>query len=183
MLCNSEFVLCFFFYRPKSFHVYLFTLGGRNASLRSLISLPRTLIASRGWGSRGEVRQMFRTDLGISWSGEVSECVAWVSDSGPVAPPLLLSAPIFVPKRQWEREGDRDRQMGLKWVGKRERFLLFTFYGASEVQEPACQCRRPRRCRFDLLVKIPWRRAWQRTPVFLLGESHGQRSLASCYSP
>ena len=25
--------------------------------------------------------------------------------------------------------------------------------------------------------KIPWRRAWQPTPVFLLGESHGQRSL------
>ena len=27
--------------------------------------------------------------------------------------------------------------------------------------------------------KIPWRRAWQPTPVFLPGESHGQRSLAS----
>ena len=26
--------------------------------------------------------------------------------------------------------------------------------------------------------KIPWRRAWQPTPVFLPGESHGQRSLA-----
>ena len=30
--------------------------------------------------------------------------------------------------------------------------------------------------------KIPWRRAWQPTPVFLPGESHGQRSLAD-YSP
>ena len=28
--------------------------------------------------------------------------------------------------------------------------------------------------------KIPWRRKWQPTPVFLPGESHGQRSLASC---
>ena len=26
----------------------------------------------------------------------------------------------------------------------------------------------------------PWRRAWQPTPVFLPGESHGQRSLACC---
>jgi len=26
---------------------------------------------------------------------------------------------------------------------------------------------------------IPYRRAWQPTPVFLPGESHGQRSLAS----
>ena len=26
--------------------------------------------------------------------------------------------------------------------------------------------------------KIPWRRKWQPTPVFLPGEAHGQRSLA-----
>ena len=30
--------------------------------------------------------------------------------------------------------------------------------------------------------KIPWRRKWQPTPVFLPGESHGQRNLAG-YSP
>ena len=30
--------------------------------------------------------------------------------------------------------------------------------------------------------KIPWRRKWQPTPVFLPGEIHGQRSLAG-YSP
>ena len=30
--------------------------------------------------------------------------------------------------------------------------------------------------------KILWRRAWQPTPVFSPGESHGQRSLAG-YSP
>ena len=30
--------------------------------------------------------------------------------------------------------------------------------------------------------KLPWRRAWQFTPVFLLGESHGQRSLVGCKS-
>ena len=30
--------------------------------------------------------------------------------------------------------------------------------------------------------KIPWRRAWQLTPIFLPGESHGQRSVAG-YSP
>ena len=42
------------------------------------------------------------------------------------------------------------------------------------------QCQRPE---FDpCFGKIPWRRAWQPTPVFLPGESHGQRSLAA-YSP
>ena len=53
-------------------------------------------------------------------------------------------------------------------------------------KETACQCkrcRRHKRCRFDPWVeKIPWRRKWQPTPVFLPGESHGQRSLAG-YSP
>ena len=50
-------------------------------------------------------------------------------------------------------------------------------------KEPTCQCRRHKRCRFDPWVrKIPWRKAWQPTPVFLPGESHGQRSLAG-YSP
>ena len=35
-----------------------------------------------------------------------------------------------------------------------------------------------KRCRFDPWVgKIPRRRAWQPTPIFLLGESHGQRRL------
>jgi len=46
---------------------------------------------------------------------------------------------------------------------------------------PMClQCRRHR---FDLWVrKIPWRRKWQPTPVFLPGKSHRQRSLVG-YSP
>ena len=33
-----------------------------------------------------------------------------------------------------------------------------------------------------LARKIPWRRKWQPTPVFLPGEFHGQRSLVN-YSP
>ena len=31
--------------------------------------------------------------------------------------------------------------------------------------------------------KVPWRRAWQPTPVFLPGESHGQRSLGGYIPP
>ena len=43
-------------------------------------------------------------------------------------------------------------------------------------KESACQCRR---CGFDPCVgKIPWRRKWQPTRVFLLGKSPRQRSLA-----
>ena len=47
-------------------------------------------------------------------------------------------------------------------------------------KEKTCQCRR---CGFYLWVwKIPWKRRWQRTAVFLPGKSHGWRSLAG-YSP
>ena len=44
-------------------------------------------------------------------------------------------------------------------------------------------CLQCRRLRFDPWVgKIPWRRKWQPTPVFLPGKSHGRRSLVD-YSP
>ena len=32
------------------------------------------------------------------------------------------------------------------------------------------------------VLRIPWRKAWQPTPVFLPGESHGQRSVSD-YNP
>ena len=47
-------------------------------------------------------------------------------------------------------------------------------------KESACQCRRHG---FDFWVgKIPWRREWRPTPVFLPGKSIRQRSLVD-YSP
>ena len=59
-------------------------------------------------------------------------------------------------------------------------FKAYASFGGSEVKASALQCRRPG---FDPWVgKIPWRRKWQPTPVFLPGESHGRRSLVG-YSP
>ena len=56
--------------------------------------------------------------------------------------------------------------------------FLFTLGGDSG-KEPNCQCKRCRRCWLDSWVgKFLWRRKWQPTPVFLLGESHEQRTLA-----
>ena len=65
--------------------------------------------------------------------------------------------------------------------------LIMSVYKIVALQvalEPVCQCRRRKRWGLDPWVgKIPWRiRAWQPTPVFLPGESHGQRSLGG-YSP
>ena len=56
--------------------------------------------------------------------------------------------------------------VGASWVAQELRIRL--------------QCRR-----FEFnpwIGKIPWRRKWQTTPIFLSGESHGERSLAD-YSP
>ena len=52
------------------------------------------------------------------------------------------------------------------------------FPGGASGKDPICQCRRHKRCGFNPWVtKVPWRRAWQPTPVFFLGEPHGQKSL------
>ena len=57
------------------------------------------------------------------------------------------------------------------------------FPGGASGQELACQYRRHKGRGFNPWVKkIPWRRAWQPTPVFLPGESHRQKSLTG-YSP
>ena len=52
------------------------------------------------------------------------------------------------------------------------------FPGGASGKEPTCQCRRYKRHELDPWVrKVPRRREWQSTPVFLLGESHEQKSL------
>ena len=57
-------------------------------------------------------------------------------------------------------------------------FQMNSNSGVASGKKPACQCRRHKNCGFDPWIgKIPWRRAQQPTPVFLPGESHGQRSL------
>ena len=73
----------------------------------------------------------------------------------------------------WREEPGRLQSMG--WQSQ-TRLRDFTFSG----KESAYPCKRPG---MDPWVgKIPWRRKWQPTPVFLPGESHEQRSLAG-YSP
>ena len=56
-----------------------------------------------------------------------------------------------------------------------------SFSGDSDIWQRIClQCRRPE---FNPWVgKIPWRREWQLTSLFMPGKFHGQRSLVG-YSP
>ena len=65
----------------------------------------------------------------------------------------------------------------LSWFGTL--YLLSQLPGWLSGKELTGQCRRCQRCGFDPCVrKIPRRRKWQPTPVFLPGTFHGQRSLA-----
>ena len=52
------------------------------------------------------------------------------------------------------------------------------FPGGSDSEESTCNAEDAGRCGLKHWGgKTPWRRAWQPTPVFLPGESHGQKSL------
>ena len=115
---------------------------------------------------------------------------------------LCLRAHIHTPNRRQLAQELRGLQGQLRAQGLEPELLqgpLFAFpdkvrepshskgYPTSQVvlggKEPACQCRRHKRRGFDPWVgKIPRRRVWQPTPVFLPGQPHGQRSLVR-YSP
>ena len=49
------------------------------------------------------------------------------------------------------------------------------FPGGSDSKESCLQYRRPKF--YPWVRKIPWRREWQLTAVFLIGKFHGQSSL------
>ena len=63
--------------------------------------------------------------------------------------------------------------LGTFWISRRGNSSVCSFPSGASGKEPACLCRRHKRCRFNPWVgKITWRKAWQPTPVFLPGESH-----------
>ena len=57
--------------------------------------------------------------------------------------------------------------------------LYFQLHSGSGGKESACSEGDPG---LIPVRKVPWRREWLLSPVFLPGESHGQRSVAD-YSP
>ena len=133
-----------------------------------LVSTPR---AQRGWGICPESR--------CQWMAQ-PENAHTSPDCPRLAPVSLLrfprsgSLPILrlVPRKMLKEKGGPQswasstcRGGGLPWC--------------SDSKESACSAGDPVP---SLYGKVPWRRAWQPTPVFVPGESHGQRSLVG-YSP
>ena len=86
---------------------------------------------------------------------------------------------VRLENRGMENEWAKDISGGWN-QGFLQKYLRCHWTSGSGVKNPICQCRRhgfnPR------VRKIPWRRKWHPTPVFLPGKSHGQRSLVG-YRP
>ena len=140
-------------------------------------------------GHRWDQRELQRT----RWGPVTEECY-WTQQG---KSKIITS---YANQRCWEgldREGHPSESRGImgfhlhlkktiilpSWDHRSHFWWALGFPGGASGKEPACQCRQLKRHEFNPLVgKIPWSREWQPTPVFLPGESHGQRSLAG-YSP
>ena len=96
----------------------------------------------------------------------VCVCVCWLEEMGEKKAGYTLGFRIVVSK-----------------CSCKIKFKIYSYWTENKPWLPgsACVCLQCRRPGFDSWVrKISWRRKWQPTPVFLPGESHGQRSLVGC---
>ena len=98
--------------------------------------------------------------VGLSLPGTMRVCWLWVADT----------SLRCLKQKRLEEWGGISGNPGIMGQPGLRKFLC-----ASDGKERCLQGRRPRFNRW--MGKIPWRTAWQRTPVSLPGKSHGQRSL------
>ena len=78
-----------------------------------------------------------------------------------------MGKPGVLQSMGWQRVG-HDRVTELNWA----------FQAVPVVKNLPANSGGLKRCNFDPWVgKIPWKRAWQPTAVFLPGESHGQKTV------
>ena len=116
----------------------------------------------------------------ILWCWKHQEC-GWES-------PEKLGAIVHLGAGRDDLPGSVNTVLFYLWCDGRTQMMFLAnplVYWASLVTQWYRIClpmqERQKRCRFGLWVgKIPWRRAWQPTLVFLPGEFHEQRSLVGC---
>jgi len=144
--------------RRRQWHPTLVLLPGKSHGRRSLEGCSPW----GRWGSNTTERLHFHFSLSCIGEGNGNpfqcSCLENPRDGGAWG---LLSMGLHRVRHDWSNSA-RKQASKVTW--------------ASQVagKEPTCQCRRHKRCGFNLLVgKFPWRRAWQPTPVIFLGESHG----------
>ena len=93
-------------------------------------------------------------------------CLCWKNKENGCQQSFSMHGHKYSLSRSWVR--------GLNWnFVLHDTYVLIWASLGTDSKEPSCNAG------FDPWVgKIPWRRKWQLTPVFLPGKSHGQRSLA-----
>ena len=106
-----------------------------------------------------------------TWVWSLVRKITWRREWQPTA--------VFLPGESMDRGAWQATVHGVTKSQTWLRDFQFQFSGGANDKERACKCGRYKRYGFDPWVgKIPWRRKWQPTPVFLPGESHGSQSLA-----
>ena len=99
-----------------------------------------------------------------------------------------LPTPVFLPGKSRGQRGlagylPWSRRVKHDWATIISLHTTGGFPGGASGKESAWQSRRHKRSGLDPWVwKVPWRREWLPTPVFLPGKVHGQKSLV-VYSP
>ena len=102
--------------------------------------------------------------------------------AGPLAPGSTAALDLRKAAPRREKSGQEPPTLALESGGSTLEPMLPRWRGVKKKSLPA-NAERLKKCGLDSwLSKIPWRKEWQPTPVFLPGGSHGQRSLVG-YSP
>ena len=94
---------------------------------------------------------------------------------------LLINNYSQMQMAYFQREGGKEGREGREGKSREDLTQRLGFPGGTSGKESTCPRRRCKRCGLDPWDgKIPWRREWQPSPVFLPVKPHGQRSLAGC---
>ena len=118
-------------------------------------------------------------DAGKNWRQRQDEMVGWHHwFNGQEVEQTLGDDEMMRDREAWCAVVHGDAELDMSYWLKNNMYSLMGLPRWLSGKESTCQCRR---CGLDPWDgRVPWRRKWKSTPVFLPGKSHGQRNLVGC---